>query len=84
MGGVMGPNDKELNDYDNERDASVLNDIERRVQDDYENSRITDENYNSLIEDIQQEREEAKQAQYDNDYPNENMGEEDSPFGTGD
>ena len=81
----MAPTDKDLDDYDHERDPSVFDDIRREIDADEENDVISPENADELRGYLQQEEDEDEKESRDNDFPTENMDpDEDTPFGTGD
>jgi hypothetical protein len=76
--------DKDLDDYEMNRDESIFDDVERKIREDLENDVISDGNHDQLLESLEEEREQADRDSRDNDLPTENMDEEDTPFGTGD
>jgi hypothetical protein len=76
--------DKELDDYEMNRDESNFDDVERNIRQDNENDLRSDDRQEELLTHLEQEREQAEKNSRDNDFPTENMDEEDTPFGTGD
>ncbi len=81
----MGPEDKTLDDYDSERDSSVLDDINSQIEDDHNSGRISDENYDDLKSEIRNEINDANDGGTSSGWPDPKSDhDDDTPFGTGD